>query len=332
LSHHRNTQGAIMHLQGIEKVTLTALDLETARKFYTDWGLTLTHQSDAHLLFETLNGCQVSVHESLDPHLPAGIEKDPTLREITWCVKDAQTLEHFASKLSHLESFEKHPDTVKCKDPSGLSIAITVTQKRDLKLQSAITNSWDQRQRINQPSPIYERATPVEVGHVVLFVADLAQCSSFYQEFLGFTVSDTYPNRGHFLRCTPNGGHHDLFMLELPEKRVGLNHIAFTVRDLHEVFGGGMHMSRCGWKTELGPGKHPVSSAIFWYFHAPTGALVEYYADEDELTPEWVAREITPGPTMFAEWAIKGGIDGHTRRQIEAQAPTGQFMTDMPKK
>jgi hypothetical protein len=50
---------------------------------------------------------------------------------------------------------------------------------------------------------------------------------------------------------------------------------------------------------------------------------VEYYADEDELTPEWVAREITPGPTMFAEWAIKGGIDGHTQRQIEAQAPTG---------
>jgi catechol-2,3-dioxygenase len=264
--------------------------------------------------------------------LPKGFEKDPTLREITWSVKDKDTLMHFASKLAHLEGFEEEDNQIKCKDPSGLSIAITVTKKRELKLSGAVTNSWDQRQRINQPSPIYERATPVEVGHVVLFVDNLAQCSAFYQEFLGFTLSDTYPNRGHFLRCTPHGGHHDLFLLELPEKRIGLNHIAFTVRDLHEVFGGGLHMSRCGWKTELGPGKHPVSSAIFWYFHAPTGALVEYYADEDELTPEWVAREITPGPTMFAEWAIKGGIDGHTRRQIEAQAPTGQFMTDTVKK
>ena len=321
-----------MHLQGIEKVTLTALDLGSAQKFYTDWGLTLKDSSVNHVLFESLNGCQVSVHTSDDPILPKGFEKDPTLREITWCVKDKSALLHFASKLSHLEGYEQQEDLIRCKDPSGLSIAITVSKKRELKLNSAVTNSWDQRHRINQPSPIYERATPVEVGHVVLFVDNLAKCSAFYQEHLGFTISDTYPNRGHFLRCTPNGGHHDLFLLELPEKRIGLNHIAFTVRDLHEVFGGGLHMSRCGWKTELGPGKHPVSSAIFWYFHAPTGALVEYYADEDELTPEWVAREITPGPTMFAEWAIKGGIDGHTRRQIEAQAPTGQFMTDTVKK
>jgi hypothetical protein len=36
---------------------------------------------------------------------------------------------------------------------------------------------------------------------------------------------------------SPNGGHHDLFLLELPEKRIGLNHIAFTVRDLHKVLG-----------------------------------------------------------------------------------------------
>jgi hypothetical protein len=34
---------------------------------------------------------------------------------------------------------------------------------------------------------------------------------------------------------------------------------------------------------------------------------------------------------MFAEWAIKGGIDGNTRRQIQAEAPSGRFMTDKPK-
>ena len=320
-----------MHLQGIEKVTLTALDLESARKFYIDWGLSLKDASSNALLFESLNGAQVSVHTSTDSQLPNGFEKDPTLREVTWCVKDQATLDHFTSKLSSLPSFEQHPGLIKFKDPSGLSVSIAVSRKKELTLKAAVTNSWDQRQRINQPSPIYDKATPIEVGHIVLFVANLSESSAFYQKFLGFTLSDSYPNRGHFLRCTPNGGHHDLFLLELPDKRVGLNHIAFTVRDLHEVFGGGLHMSRCGWTTELGPGKHPVSSAIFWYFHAPTGALVEYYADEDELTPEWIAREITPGPTMFAEWAIKGGIDGHTRRQIEAQAPSGQFMTDTPK-
>ena len=176
-----------------------------------------------------------------------------------------------------------------------------------------------------------QRATPVEIGHVVLFVKDLEASSRFYRERLGFWLSDQYPGRGHFLRCSGHGGHHNLFLLQTPEGRAGLNHVAFTVRDLHEVIGGGLNMSRRGWETELGPGRHPISSAMFWYFQSPAGALVEYYTDEDELTPAWQPRDFTPGPTVFAEWAIKGGIDGQTRRQKHAEAPSGRFMTDTKK-
>ena len=212
--------------------------------------------------------------------------------------------------------------------PVGLAVRVQVTRKRVLDLPCAQTNTWATRGRVNQPSPAYDRATPVEVGHVVFFVKDLAATTAFYEQHLGFVASDRYPGRGHFMRCAPDGGHHDLFLLQLPEPRAGLNHVAFTVRDLHEVIGGGMHMSRCGWDTELGPGRHPISSAIFWYFNSPAGALWEYYTDEDELTAEWQPREFTPGPTVFAEWAIKGGIDGNTRRQKNAQGPSGKFLTD----
>lgn len=92
-----------------------------------------------------------------------------------------------------------------------------------------------------------------------------------------------------------------------------------------------MQISRCGWKTELGPGRHPVSSAFFWYFENPAGALAEYYTDEDYLTSQWEPREFEPGPTVFAEWAIAGGIDGVTRRQANVQAPVGKFLTDKKK-
>jgi hypothetical protein len=129
------------------------------------------------------------------------------------------------------------------------------------------------------------------------------------------------------MRCAAQGGHHDLFLLQLPTGKVGLNHVAFTVRDIHEVFGGGLHMSRCGWTTQLGPGRHPISSAYFWYFENPCGGLIEYNADEDHLTDAWQAREFQPGPTMFAEWAIDGGIDGHTRRQPQVAA-SGAFLTE----
>ena len=58
-------------------------------------------------------------------------------------------------------------------------------------------------------------------------------------------------------------------------------------------------------------------------------SLIEYYADEDELTEAWQARDFEPGPTVFAEWAVDGGIDGHTRRQAGHKA-AGKFLTEKP--
>lgn len=320
-----------MSVLGIDEITFGALDLVRCRQFFLDWGLTLTEESPTRLSFESLNGCRVIVAHSDTPGLPPGIEADPTLREVVWGVASQADLDHYRERLHALPGFVQQGQRIGCTDPCGMAMRLQVSQKRPIELDCAQVNSWSERQRINQPSPAYERAVPIEVGHVVMFVKELEKVSRFYQDVLGFVVSDRYPGRGHFLRCAARGGHHDLFLLQLPEARNGLNHVAFTVRDVHEVFGGGLHMSRCGWDTELGPGRHPISSAIFWYFINPAGALVEYYADEDELTEAWQAREFTPGPSMFAEWAIKGGIDGQTRRQKDAEAPSGRFMTDKAK-
>lgn len=320
-----------MSVLGIDEITFGAGDLPRCRQFFLDWGLTLMQESAQELVFESLNGCRVLVAHSDKPGLPAGIEADPTLREVVWGVESEADLHLYTRHMQGQPGFVQQAGRAGCTDPNGLAVRVQVTRKRPLKLECARVNTWGAPNRINQPSPAYERATPIEVGHVVFFVTDLAACTRFYQDVLGFVVSDRYPDRGNFMRCAPRGGHHDLFLLQPPEPRRGLNHVAFTVRDLHEVFGGGLHMSRCGWDTELGPGRHPISSAMFWYFNSPAGALVEYYSDEDELTAEWQPREFTPGPTVFAEWAIKGGIDGNTRRQKHVEAPSGKFMTDKPK-
>ena len=320
-----------MHLLGIDEVIFGASDLGKCRQFFLDWGLSLHTESSQELVFTSLNGCRVVVAHSDKPGVAAGVEPDPTLREVVWGVANTADLERVRQRLQHQPGYVDQGGRVGCTDPTGLAVRVQVTQKHAVTLECAKTNTWNDRQRVDQASPAYDRAIPIEVGHVVFFVTDLAATSAFYQEHLGFVVSDRYPGRGCFLRCAPQGGHHNLFLLQLPQPRAGLNHVAFTVRDVHEVFGGGLHMSRCGWDTELGPGRHPISSAIFWYFVSPAGALVEYYTDEDELTEAWQPREFTPGPTVFAEWAIKGGIDGHTRRQKDAEAPSGRFMTDKPR-
>lgn len=317
-----------MSVLGIDEITYGADDLPTCRRFFLDWGLHLVSENDEELVFETLNGGRVIVAASSKEDLPAGLEAGPTLREVVWGVETQSDLQRYAENIRWAPGFMRGNGRIGCTDPNGLTVRLQVTRKRPLQLDSATYNTWSHKDRINQASPAYERATPIEVGHVVFFVKDVVACERFYLESFGFAVSDRYPGRGAFLRCALDGGHHDLFLLQRPAGDAALNHVAFTVRDIHEVFGGGMHVSRCGWETQLGPGRHPISSAYFWYFKNPAGALIEYYADEDQLTADWQPRDFEPGPTVFAEWAIDGGIDGNTRRQRGAEAASGKFITD----
>ncbi len=317
-----------MSVLGIDEITYGADDLPTCRRFFLDWGLALVTEETDQLVFETLNGCRVIVAATTRADLPPAMESGPTLREVVWGVESEADLARYAEAIRWQPGFTVGAGRIGCTDPNGLSVRLQVTRKRAIDVQSADYNTWNRKDRVNQASPAYERATPIEVGHVVFFVKDVAACERFYVQHFGFAASDRYPGRGAFLRCAPDGGHHDIFLLQRPAGDSALNHVAFTVRDIHEVFGGGMHISRCGWETQLGPGRHPISSAYFWYFRNPAGALVEYYADEDQLTADWEPREFEPGPTVFAEWAIEGGIDGNTRRQKSAEAPKGQFITD----
>jgi catechol 2,3-dioxygenase-like lactoylglutathione lyase family enzyme len=317
-----------MSVLGIDEITYGADDLPACRRFFEDWGLQLASEEPDRLVFETLNGCRVIVARSTLPGLPPAIESGPTLREVVWGVENEVDLARYAARIRNAEGFVEACGRIGCTDPNGLAVRLQLTQKRSVDVAGAEYNTWNRKNRINQASPAYERAQPIEVGHVVFFVKDVVACERFYVDNFGFTASDRYPGRGSFLRCAPEGGHHDLFLLQRPDGQPGLNHVAFTVRDIHEVFGGGMHISRCGWQTQLGPGRHPISSAYFWYFRNPAGGLIEYYADEDQLTGDWQPREFEPGPTVFAEWAIDGGIDGNTRRQKSAQAPDGKFLTD----
>jgi catechol 2,3-dioxygenase-like lactoylglutathione lyase family enzyme len=289
-----------MSIEGIDRVTYGVEDLDACRRFFLDWGLKLVREEAAGLDFESLNGCELFVRKTDDPSLPPAVEAGSTLREVIWGVSAEADLAAlgFVPKI----------------DPNGFGLGFRLSRKRPIAIEGTPANVWGNAARIDTPSPVYDHAEPVEVGHVVFFTDKLAEMTSFYEK-LGFHVSDRYPGRGVFLRCAARGGHHDLFLLQLPDGKRGLNHVAFAVRDLHEVVGGGLAMARHGWETQIGPGRHPISSAMFWYFKSPAGALVEYYADEDVLTENWTPRDFTPSPEMFAEWAVVGGIDGTTRRQ-----------------
>jgi len=307
-----------MGISGIDAVVFGVADMAEARRFLDDWGVTPVSASPGELVYATQDGGEVIVRPQNTPGLPPAIEPGNTVREVIWGTPDQAALDAVLARLA-----AHGVDATQARDPNGLALAFRVTRRRPVTAVPTPANAPGTPARIDQRSPVHTRVQPIKLGHIVLFCDDFAAMRAFYIDALGFTLSDEYPGHGAFLRCTTPGEHHNLFLLNRPGKP-GVNHVAFTLADIHQVIGGGIAMAQKGWQTEIGPGRHPISSAYFWYFHNPLGAPVEYYADDDWCTAAWVPGQFTRKPELFAEWAIAGGIDGTTRRQRAVEDRSGR--------
>lgn len=266
------------NIEGIDRVTLTVNDLEESSRFLTDLGL-----SQCNCTFKTLNNSMVEL-----------IEDDSTsVQQIIFGTTNFTT-------------------TTALTDPNGIKIVLQPSQKIKISADAVATNGWNSINRINQAVPLYTKAVPIEIGHIVIATPKFNETENFYKS-LGFVESDRLLGRGVFLRCQKNSGHHDIFLINA--ENFSLHHLAFTTRDIYELFAGGLHMDQQHWSTEIGPGRHPISSSFFWYINSPLGCMIEYTCNEDYLTKDWKPRNFEYSADTAIEWAVEGGIDYKTKRQ-----------------
>lgn len=297
-----------MAFVGIDTVVFSAPDMKQARRFFVDWGVRRVRDGRAGAVFETEIGSQVVLRPPADGG-PSAAAPGANFREVIWGVSSTRDLDAIARELSRDREVTMDKDgTLHSVDPNGLGIGFRVwRRKRALKPSRAPVNTPGALERIDAPSRFYARARPLRMGHVVFLVPDLRAGEKFYAERLGFWVSDRYAGDvGVFLRYAAKSDHHNLFLLRSREGKTAIDHVAFEVRDIHEVLGGGLYLQRRGWPTEVGPGRHPISSAYFWYFKSPCGGSVEYFGDSDYLTEAW--KPTTYRRNRFSEWHLAAGI------------------------
>jgi catechol 2,3-dioxygenase-like lactoylglutathione lyase family enzyme len=294
-----------MGVTGIDQVEFVVSDGDAAEDYLLRWGLTHVERSGGSR-FECVDGSSVRfrVVHAFNPE----VAPFQNLERVIWGVSDAAALEHLRNDLARDHDIVEAEDgTLHLIDALGLAIGLRVTQRRPIEAKPALFNTPGAPTRIDQPAVFYERATPQEISHIVLGVVDHIAGEAFYRERLGFHVTDRYIGRGVFMRGPAVGTHHNLFMLA--EGRTVFNHLAFKVRDIHEVIGGGQGFTRTGAETLTGPGRHYASSGCFWYFKSPFGGAMEYVADEDIVTPAWETKDLVPSPEKFSEWAFQNGSE-----------------------
>lgn len=298
-----------MAIVGIDAVTYGVNNLDKAKEFYSDFGLRKIKGGKKRVVFETQNHCQIILEPKGAKDLPPAFEKGSSLRLLTWGVSSKADLARLRMELApDHEIHDTENGGFWTLDPSGIPIGFRLKTRRALKKSRIETNSPVGVQRVNQRAKYYDKADPLTIGHCVFNVPSIKEAEKFYTKRLGFHVSDIYEGRGVFLRCAARHGHHNLFFLEAEDGKTVLNHVAFGVRDIHELFGGGQNMGKKGWKTGIGPGRHHISSCYFWYFKSPAGAMSEYFWDEDFPTEDWKPKRWDPAPETFAEWVMPTGL------------------------
>ena len=304
-----------MAIIGVKSITYAVEDIELAAKFWADFGLKPLEQSTTGATLETSEGSQVVLAPAGDPALPPAPVADPTARLIVWGAQTRGDIEAIAQRMQEKGIEHTLDETgLRSTDPCGYALGVELWNKRETSRERTLFNAPNAPHRIDRPAPAYDRAAPDHLAHVVLLSPRLDEMIAFYSDIMGFKLSDSYPGFSCFLRCPGATDHHNVYLLRRGEL-LGFHHISFDVNDVHELFGGGLFMQAQGWKTHLGPGRHPTSSAYFWYFVNPCGGAAEYDFDADVVTDQWQPREMVPSPELFAEWALHDGIHRYKGEQ-----------------
>ncbi len=278
-----------MSLLGIETLVYGVDDLDTCVRFYDDFGLEAERRDLDGVDYRLPEGSRVLLRRNDDPSLPKRFSEEPGVREVIWGVDGAESLAAIRAELERDREVKADADgTLHTTDDQGIAIGFRIFDRKPIETAPAAENTPGHIERWNRHRKWFERVRPKLIHHAVFGVPDVDKAVAFYVERLGFRVTDISRGLGVFMRCDGRNDHHNLFFLRQPA--VTWNHVSFGVENLDEMMTGANHMQRCGWASDLGIGRHRISSTLFYYMPNPAGGRSEYSADTDYLTDEWKPR------------------------------------------
>ncbi len=132
---------------------------------------------------------------------------------------------------------------------------------------------------------------PGRLQHVVVASSDLPPMLRFYEEDLGFIVSDYVLDEGErtvgFFRSDPE--HHSFGVFRCPETRP--DHHAYETTCWNDIRDWADHLSMLNIKLWWGPGRHGPGNNLFFMIEDPQGYLIEISA-ELEVMPDDITKRL----------------------------------------
>ena len=259
-------------------LALNVTDIQRSCDFYeTLVGLAPAGQADGYHFFR----CSEKHH---DIALVEGTS--PGLKRAGW---EMESPEAWAALRGHFEALGLAPKGISNTEAQalGLGEAFRITDP----VMGASLEFYVSMDTAAEPfAPTHTRIE--RLGQVVLGAPDLQEAERFFVEDMNFRPSDRIENNVVHLRCFPNPLHHSLGIGR--SERAKLHHVNFMVSDIDDIGRANVRMKQNKVPIVYGPGIHPQSESMFFYFLDPDGITLEYSFGM-ELFPETDARE----PRLF---------------------------------
>ncbi|MFJ4898201.1 VOC family protein [Streptomyces sp. NPDC088727] len=292
-----------MPLHRLTQIVMGVPNVEQTAAYYEEFGLTpstgplsTSAAPVAGLGFSTVDGGEQLriVHSPRRRLVELGVGAD-----------DPDDLDRIAASLSKLGvPVDRTPTTVAAVDP-GTELLVRVELAP--RYEQAATppppyNAPGVDARLHQRAPgiLREAAVrPRKLGHVVLGSTAQEFSQRFFQEGIGFKVSDTVRGLAAFMRCSSD--HHNVLVQQAPV--AFLHHTSWQVDDVDEVGRGATAMLEADpGRHTWGLGRHFIGSNFFWYLKDPAGTFSEYYSDLDCIVDDalWKPSEWEGAKALWA--------------------------------
>lgn len=255
-------------VSAVRGISMGVLDLDAAVDFYTKtWHLTLVeHTGDAAYLRGT-----GTAHHILSLHRSDAA----CVRSVTFQVASEASLDEIQARVPQYGGCvlkEKSP----IEEPGrGIGVVVSDPQKRVLQFVYG-----DEKHQESAERPDY----PVRITHIVFNSVDVATAQHFYENALGFKLSDRTRIMA-FMRCASD--HHSVALADAEDNT--FNHVAFLMPDLESALRGAGRMRDAGYAIEWGVGRHGPGNNAFAYFIGPAGFVIEYTAEVQQVDDTYVA-------------------------------------------
>lgn len=133
-----------------------------------------------------------------------------------------------------------------------------------------------------------QRATlDARLQHCVVASRDAKRISDYYQNTLGFTLSDNVEDEDGGLRTAflrSDHEHHSFAVFRAPTDR--FDHHCYEVRDWNAIRDWGDHFAKFETAMAWGPGRHGPGNNLFFFVHDPDGNWVEFSAELEVVDAE----------------------------------------------